>query len=219
MSKPPLCFFVIPFRPELNFFFLYVQKYLSEKHAIRVERGDHRVLTKALMEKIREQIVAADVIVAEISSANPNVFYEIGLAHAFGKPVIFLTQEPPESAPVDIRQFEFVAYNLQRHEEFLSKLDNAIQNVFVGKYLKLYEQARDLLTRFNMATTSSYPAAPVEDFQARVMRGELMQDLALMGDEEQVAEFLLPKILQDATDVVTMRKVMSWIGSIGVRDK
>lgn len=172
MSKPPLCFVVMPFQPELNYFYLYVQKYLVEKHGLRVERGDHRVLTKPLMDKIRDQIVEADVLIADVTSGNPNVFYEIGLAHAFGKPVIFLTQESPASAPVDVRQFEFIQYDLQRHEEFLSRLDNAIQNVFVWKYRALHEAALDLLKRFNADTGSSYPAASLEDFQARVMRGE-----------------------------------------------
>lgn len=214
MSKWPLCFVVMPFRPELNYFYLYVQKYLVEKHGLRVERGDHRVLTKPLMDKIRDQIVEADVLIADVTSGNPNVFYEIGLAHAFGKPVIFLTQESPASAPVDVRQFEFIQYDLQRHEEFLSKLDSAIHNVFVGKYHALYETALGFLRRFNADTGSSYPAASLEDFQARVMRGEQTRVVPSSNDEDRVAEFLLPKILQETTEVMTMRKIMEWTATL-----
>mgnify|MGYP000303569499 CR=1 FL=1 len=213
MSRPPYCFVVMPFRPELNYFYLYVQKHLKEKHGLRVERGDHNVLTKALMDKIRDQIVEADVLLGDVTAGNPNVFYEIGLAHAFGKPVIFLTQDDPASAPVDVRQFEFIRYDLQRHEEFLAKLDNAIQNVFVGKYRQLYDVALDLLRRFNQGTGSSYGPAPLEDFQARVMRGEQIQDIPLAADMESLAEFLLPKILGEATDVTIMRKVMEWVST------
>jgi hypothetical protein len=61
MNRPPFCFVVMPFRAELNYFYLYIQRYLSEKHGLRVERGDHRVLTKALMDKVRDQIVEADL--------------------------------------------------------------------------------------------------------------------------------------------------------------
>jgi nucleoside 2-deoxyribosyltransferase len=86
------------------------------------------------MEKIRDSILSADCVIADVSGSNPNVFYEVGLAHAFGKPVIFLTQDDPASAPVDIRQFEFIPYHLAHHKEFLSNLDNAIQHVFVTKY-------------------------------------------------------------------------------------
>src|SRR5215472_6557159 len=117
MSRSPLCFVVMPFRPDPNYFYLYIQRYLADKYGLKVERGDHRVLTKALMDKIRDQIVQADFLLGDITSGNPNVLYEIGLAHAFGKPVIFLTQDDPGNAPVDVRQFEFVHYDLQRHEE------------------------------------------------------------------------------------------------------
>jgi hypothetical protein len=185
--------------------------HLKEKHGLRVERGDHNVLTKAIMEKIRDQIIEADVLIGDITSGNPNVFYEIGLAHAFGKPVIFLTQDEPAGAPVDVRQFEFIRYDLQRHEDFLSKLDNAIQNVFVGKYRSLYDAAIELLKRFNLGTNSSYVAATPEDFQARVMRGEQIQEIPSADEKERLAEFLLPKILKEATDVTVMRKVMDWV--------
>lgn len=215
MSRPPFCFVVMPFRPELNYFYLYVQKHLTEKHGLRVERGDHNVLTKAIMDKIRDQIIEADVLLGDITSGNPNVFYEIGLAHAFGKPVIFLTQDDPASAPVDVRQFESIHYDLQRHEDFLAKLDNAIHNVFVAKYRTLYDAATDLLKRFNLDTGSSYAAASLEDFQARVMRGEQIQDIPSAEEKEQLAEFLLPKILREATDVAIMRKVMEWVSTPG----
>ncbi len=44
-----LCFVVMPFRPELNYFFLYLKRYLEEKYRIRVDRGDSKVLTKELL--------------------------------------------------------------------------------------------------------------------------------------------------------------------------
>jgi hypothetical protein len=52
----------------------------------------------------------------------------------------------------------------------------------------------------------------VEDFQAWIMRGEQMQDIPPPDDEALFAEYLLPKILTEATDVTVMRKVMKWVG-------
>jgi len=213
MSRAPFCFVVMPFRPELNYFYLYIQRYLAEKHGLRVERGDHRVLTKAVMNKVRDQIVEADLILGDVSSSNPNVFYEIGLSHAFGKPVIFMTQDDPASAPVDVRQFEFIQYDLQRHEDFLSKLDNAVRNVFVAKYRTMYAEARELLQQFNVGTQSTYTAASLEDFQARIMRGEQTQDVPPREESGRFSEFMLPKILNEATDVMVMRKVTQWVAA------
>ena len=100
---------------------------------------------------------------------------------------------------------------MQRHEEFLAKLDNAIHNVFIGKYRALYDEAIDLLRRFNQDTDSSYGPASLEDFQARVMRQVRIQDIPRVDDKERRAEFLLPKVLTDATDLAIMRKVMEWV--------
>jgi hypothetical protein len=211
MSRQSRCFVVMPFRPELNFFYLYMKKYLEDKHGIRVERGDSEVLTKALMEKIRDQIVESDVIIGDVTGKNPNVFYELGIAQAFGKPVIFLTQDPPEQAPVDIRQFEFIGYDLARHEEFLAKLDNAIQNVFGQRYREFYQRACELLRSFNADTGSTYAAAPAEEFQARVMRGEQTEGMPPGDRGALVARFLLPKILLEATDITVMIRVTAWL--------
>ena len=91
--RETFCFVVMPFRPELNYFYLYLKKYLEEKYKIRVERGDSHVLTKELMKKISDQISAAAFLLADISGSNADLFFELGIAHAQGKPVIFLTQD------------------------------------------------------------------------------------------------------------------------------
>ncbi len=201
----------MPFKAELNFFYLFIAKYLEEKHGIHVERGDYRVLTKPLMDKIREQILAAEVILADISGGNPNVFYEIGLAHAFSKPVIFLTQDDPENAPVDIRQFEFIRYDLAKHNELLASLDNAIQYVFVGRYAEFYEKAKQALQEFGQFAGVNFEAVSVQEFQARVMRGERKEVLPDTPAQEQLLEFLLPKIIADLADMQTMRKISEWL--------
>ena len=213
MRQAPLCFVVMPFRPELNYFYLYISKYLKETHGLRVERGDHRILTKALMDKIRDQILESDVILGDITSGNPNVFYELGLANAYGKPIIFLTQDAPKDAPVDVRQFEFIQYTLHQHDDFLKKLDNAIQNVFVEKYRSLYQDALNLLKQFNADVGFNHPSASQEEFQARVMRGEQTQDIPPVETMDMRAEFLLPKIIRETTDVATMKRMMDWINS------
>jgi len=83
-----VCFFVMPFRPELNFFYLYLKKYLEDKHGLEVRRGDTSILTKALMDKIETEIQSADLIVGAVTYSNPNVFYELAIRHALKKPFV-----------------------------------------------------------------------------------------------------------------------------------
>jgi hypothetical protein len=80
----------MPFRPELNYFFLYLNRYLEEKYRIRVERGDSNVLTKELMKKIADQISSASFLIADITGNNANVFFELGIGGTCLDPVSML---------------------------------------------------------------------------------------------------------------------------------
>lgn len=208
------CFVVMPFRPELNYFYLYIKMHLEQRHkGLIVERGDSAILTRPLMEKIRAKIEAANLIIGDITGSNPNVFYELGLAHANNKPVIFLTQDSPEKAPVDLRQFEFIQYDLGNHDSFLSRLDNAVQNAFARDYAPMFEEACELLKSFNASTSSTYSAASAEEFQIRVMRGESGEGIPGPHQKSLRAAFLLPRIIADASDITVMRKVTEWVAT------
>jgi hypothetical protein len=203
----------MPFRPELNYFYLYLKRYLEEKYRIRIERGDSSVLTKELLRKISEQISDASFLIADITGNNANVFFELGIAYERNKPVIFLTQDDPKDAPVDTRQFEFIKYELGRHEDFLAKLDNAVRNV-LGSSLdipQLYERARDLLKQFNSDSGFNHDQASRDEFHARVVRAAETQGVPSLNDGIRVGRFLLPKILQDATDLNVMQRVTIWL--------
>ena len=204
----------MPFRPELNFFFLYVKSYLEEKYKIRVERGDTNVLTRDLLNKISFQISEAAFLIADITGNNASVFFELGIAHERSKPVIFLTQDDPKDAPVDIRQFEFIHYDLGKHRDFLAKLDNAVRNV-LGSNLgiqRLYQLARDILERFNLDTGFAHDQASIEEFHDRVVRAAESQQVPKQEETVHLLPaFLLPRIIRDTTDLEVMRRVTIWL--------
>jgi hypothetical protein len=203
----------MPFRPELNYFFLYLKRYLEEKYKIRVERGDSSVLTKELMNKISGQISAASFLIADITGSNANVFFELGIAIATDKPIIFLTQDAPKDAPVDIRQFEFIHYELASHRDFLAKLDNAVRNVLVPdlEISRMYEIARGLLKQFGAETGLSPHQASREDFHERVVLAAEEPGIPPPGDTPGLAGFLLLRILQDLTDLHVAQRMAVWL--------
>jgi nucleoside 2-deoxyribosyltransferase len=210
-EQAPLCFVVMPFRAELNFFYLYLRRHLQDRHGLRVERGDHRILTVPILEKIRQQIAEARVLIADVTGRNPNVFYELGLAHALEKPVILITQDKAEDVPTDIRHLEFIRYDLGEDVDVLAKVDNAIHHVFIERYQQLYSQARAILQEFNRSLGLRLDEASPEDFQARVIQGERMQGLPDRTNDFLMADFLLPRVIRDVADGATMRKVTTWV--------
>lgn len=52
----------------------------------------------------------ATVVLADLTGRNPNVFYELGLAHALAKPVILLT-ESLDDVPFDLRALRVIIYD------------------------------------------------------------------------------------------------------------
>ncbi len=148
----------MPFRPELHFFYLYIRQYLKDQHGIECERGDAKVLTIPLLEKIKKQIADADMIIADMSGRNPNVFYELGLADALGKKVVLITQDA-DNVPTDVRHLEFIKYDLERDVELRERLNNAIYHIFEEHYTQLYQQARQLAGGISSGNRSELPAS------------------------------------------------------------
>ena len=60
--------------------------------------------------EINEQIQDADVIVAEITGSNPNVLYEVGIAHTLKKLTILLVQNV-DDIPFDLSMHNHLVYN------------------------------------------------------------------------------------------------------------
>ena len=61
------------------------------------------------MNDIWSLINNADIIICDCTGKNPNVFYELGLAHAIGKNVICITQNT-EDIPFDIKHIRYIKY-------------------------------------------------------------------------------------------------------------
>jgi len=53
----------------------------------------------------------ARVVLAELTGTNPNVMYELGVAHTLGKPVILLTSDRVTKIPFDVRALRHVIYD------------------------------------------------------------------------------------------------------------
>ncbi len=73
------------------------------------ERVDEQMFTDSILERIFNQIAKADVIVADMTGRNPNVFYETGYAHALNKAVILLTSHAKD-IPFDLKHYPHIVY-------------------------------------------------------------------------------------------------------------
>jgi hypothetical protein len=97
---------------------------------LTVRRADDFFTAHAVIQDVWQAIVSARLIVAACTDRNPNVFYEIGLAHTLGKPTILLTQNS-EDVPFDLRHLRYFTYQLTPRgmREFETKFKETVQNV------------------------------------------------------------------------------------------
>jgi hypothetical protein len=107
--KPRTCFVLMPFRDDLDPVYTDHIKVVCDELHIDCQRADDIFRNTAIIEDIWEAINTAHVIVADLTGKNPNVFYEVGVAHTVGKKVILITQSI-DHVPFDLRHLRHVQY-------------------------------------------------------------------------------------------------------------
>lgn len=99
----------MPFAAEFENVFEIVRNEV-EYCGLTCTRADMLATTGQITDDIWNSIVDARVLVADLTGNNPNVFYETGVAHALGKPVILLTQHGSR-VPFDLRVVRHISYD------------------------------------------------------------------------------------------------------------
>lgn len=82
----------------------------AQKMNLTVARGDDFFTAKSVMSDIWNAMNASRLVIADCTGRNPNVFYEMGMAHTLGKPVILISQDK-EDIPFDIQHIRYLIYD------------------------------------------------------------------------------------------------------------
>lgn len=102
-------FVLMPFNAEMEKVYTNHIKKMGEKLGVTIRRADEIFSPRPFMEKVWDGICAAQLILADCTEKNPNVFYEIGMAHTVGKKVVLITRSD-EDIPSDIKHFDYIPY-------------------------------------------------------------------------------------------------------------
>lgn len=102
-------FVLMPFAPELKPIYEDHILRVASKLGLEARRADDFFSVTPVMRDIWNALNAARVVVAECTGRNANVFYEIGLAHVIGVPVVLITQSA-DDVPSDLRHFRYIQY-------------------------------------------------------------------------------------------------------------
>lgn len=108
--KKQMALCLMPFNKRFDKTYDIIKK--SCKHCnFECFRSDEPVTPGSILRQIVEMILEAQIIIALIDGRNPNVFYEIGIAHALGKNVILVSDYNDSQIPFDLRSNRFVLYH------------------------------------------------------------------------------------------------------------
>ncbi len=106
------CFVVMPFALPLGNHYSLIYEPAIKKAGLRPVRADDDIFaTGKIIDQVWAGINAAKVLVAELTNRNPNVFYELGLAHALRKPVVLISSNK-EDVPFDVRHIRVIYYDV-----------------------------------------------------------------------------------------------------------
>ena len=109
-DRPPLrCFLAIP----------YVEDFKRVREAIQngARQAGFRPISfdephsRDPSSSLAAELARADCVIADVTHARPNVFYELGLAQAMGKPLFILSQDlTPQNVPFGLLEFDLLTY-------------------------------------------------------------------------------------------------------------
>lgn len=147
MSNIPggLCFFISPIgeersneRKRSDAILDTVLKPVMKKFKIKIERADDMDLPGNITDQIIVKIIKSDLVVADLSDANPNVYYELAARHMIEKPVIqFIEKGQLSKLPFDIRNINTLKYSWDKKKkelrdipEFQKELEERISAIY-----------------------------------------------------------------------------------------
>lgn len=113
------CFVMMPFNNKFNSVYEVIRRGLTEI-GWKVKRADDISYPRLITDLILKEILTSDLVVADLTSFNPNVVYEVGLTHSLGNDLLLLTQE--KDNPFDLKNVQTIPYDLKGRESLTKAL-------------------------------------------------------------------------------------------------
>jgi hypothetical protein len=138
------CFVMMPFVEPLGSYYTSVYEPAIRKAGLIPKRADDDIYgTGKIIDQIWAGINSARVLVAELTGRNPNVLYELGLAHALNRPVVLVSSNEND-VPFDVKHVRVIYYDVNDPfwgsklidkvaENIVSALKNPAEAVLFGK--------------------------------------------------------------------------------------
>lgn len=121
-------FVAMPFLDRLRPVYNNHIKTVTDALGLTCKRGDDFFTTNRIMDDVWSAIYHADLCIVDCTGRNPNVFYELGIAHTLGRKAVLIAQTI-DDIPFDVRDRRVITYEYTPSGmvEFEEKLKKTLQ--------------------------------------------------------------------------------------------
>lgn len=123
------CFVIMPFKKDYDLLYGNLKESLEES-GYNCTRADDISGSTVIMNKILCEMLSSQFVIADLTSLNANVFYELGIAHSFkdAKNVIIIKRKN-EECPFDLSHLSYINYNENNYKLLTSKIIKYLNDI------------------------------------------------------------------------------------------
>jgi len=217
MNDNPLCFVLMPFGtkkdptggPDINFDSVYEQAIRPAIEAAGMDaiRADEELTGGIIQKPMFERLLLCDFALADLTTANPNVFYELGVRHAVRPATTLAIFARHQSLPFDIASLRSLSYELGEGNRFTTSEASALRSALTRRLTELRKVAREDAASdspiFQLLT--DYGAPDIQRLKTDVFRDRVRY---ATGIKRELAE------ARQAGDVEALKSIEGRLGAL-----
>lgn len=203
MNDKKKVFVIMPFQGE----------FLEMYEMLKIKFHDDYEFTNAgdegnqqnIMSDIIAPIYDSDIVIADLSGLNPNVMYELGIAHSFNKKTIIITKDELSSLPFDLKQYRAKNYSVhfKKFAELIEYL-NINMNGAVNESVSYSNPVKDFMALHKLEDKNHFVDSPSK-LEEQIDKGFL----DFVADIEENIEALSNDIQQMTDEMENMSNGIS----------
>jgi len=176
------------------------------KAGLKDYRVDRDPTSRVLIDSIEQGIREADACIADVTTNNPNVWYELGFCIANGKPLVMIcnSRDRQGEYPFDIRHRPVISYAPDAPRDFEN-----LQNEMTTRLQALVETSTRVQTMASMASSQTISGLSPHEMAAIciIMENQVGLDQTIPGTEVQNA--MVSKGFTKLAAVLSLRQLES----------
>ena len=193
------CFVLMPFGNPFDKYYEQIYTPAIQNVKLQPLRGDSLWRPSPIMSDIWRFVQESIVLIADLTGRNPNVFYELGLAHANGKPVV-LVAETMDDVPFDLRGLRVITFD-RSNPSWGATLCTQIESSLKETLADILGAVPSMFIR-NLASDAPQPKESPLELQVR----SLAEEITALRRESKTNTAV--NAVEKALDTVTVGEVL-----------